>query len=158
MAAFAPLLRKVLPNGASDTQWAGSAWASAPPPKSVVSQSSPKPSPIISVSEMPPAGGSLTPSVSVPGTAPAQPVPDVSAIIRDLLAQGSSQQQAFTGAVQSLVSAGIPVTPQTQAGVASQVSETANGASPWIIGGAVVLGLGLVFALSKRRLPRRSRR
>lgn len=137
--------------------------AQTPPPPPPVAAPTPVPVPVITPTPAPiaapvplPAPAPLPvqpPTTVAPPNAvvtptPTQPQIDVGALVKSLMDQGASQQQAFLAAMQNLQSQGVPPTPQVQQAVADQVKTAGVGnlptwawvAIPVILGGAIVLG------------------
>lgn len=73
---------------------------------------------------------------------------DLNAMVSQLLAQGASQQQAYSAALQNLQAAGVPATPAVQQQVASAVQAGGvTGLPKWALYGAAAVAL--VFALAR---------
>lgn len=99
------------------------------------------------------AAGTVQATVPAPTVNAAGGV-DVSALVQQLMAQGASQQQAFTSAIAALNAQGVATPPPVQAQVAQQVAQTpvataglSDSKSLWIAGGLAVLGV--MFALAR---------
>lgn len=101
-----------------------------------------------------------TTALPQPGLQQPQPIPPATAdntraLIDALLAQGSSTQQAFQAALQSLSSQGVQPTPQIQQAVAEEVktqaAEKAGFSWPIVAGVGVGVTLLAFVALSRRR-------
>lgn len=94
----------------------------------------------------------------IPAAVPSTPAPvpnltpqvadQTSKLIDQLLAQGATQSQAFSQAIASLQSQGVQATPQVQAAVQSEVTQSAapTNMTPWLI----AAGIGAAFLLGKK--------
>lgn len=104
--------------------------------------------PAVTLPVQPPTTNAPPPAVVTPTAT--QPQIDVQALIKSMMDQGASQQQAFTAALQSLQNQGVQPTPQVQQAVANQVQSAGmfGGVSPWLIGAGVGLTL-LSFYFSR---------
>jgi len=134
--------------------------AATPPPASAPAPVTPAPTvstPAPVVTTPNPAG---TPLPTSPGQNATLPLPnnsatggvDVSGLISSLMAQGASQQQAFTSAMSALQSKGVAPTSQVQAAVADQVA-AAGGLPSW----AIPAGIGAAGLLALLLLKKKGR-
>jgi hypothetical protein len=92
-------------------------------------------------------------ATQIPATVPVDKTGD---LIQALIAQGASQQQAFTAALQSLASQGVQPTQAVQQQVAADVAQattagTGNSKSLWIAGGLAVLAVTFALARPTKR-------
>lgn len=109
----------------------------------------------------PPAPVANVPAPSAPAAPLATPLPatvppdQTASLIQQLMAQGASQQQAFTAALQSLAAQGVAPTPQVQQQVANDVTAASVGGSANTIMAVVGIAALGVFALLGRKKRRR---
>lgn len=112
----------------------------------------PTPTPTPAPTTLPATSTSPAITVNVPATVPAT---DTSALIQQLMAQGASQQQAFTAALQSLAAQGVQATPQVQQQVAADVSAASQpsqaGVYALAVGAVALILIGIVGSKRKRR-------
>ncbi len=127
-----------------------------PAPSTALPAPSPAPIPLPPpTTTPPPAIVTGPPSSTVPASTTAAPIPPAVAdntrqLIDALLAQGATQAQAFSGAMQSLAASGVQATPQVQQAVAEEVKAKSALPWPWIIGGGAAGLLVLTLALTRR--------
>lgn len=130
--------------------------------------------PTVPIAQQPPTA-TIQPVPTVPSTSPVpvtpvqpgidistlQPVVDTNvtaqtkALIDSLMAQGATQQQAFAQALSSLAQKGIAPSESVKNAVAQQVQSAGSDTKTWILyGGLGLLGVGMLFLLTRRRSRR----
>lgn len=123
--------------------------ANAPPNSAVVPPTTlpgaPGQPPVV-VPPAPPVTASQAPNI------PPAAAGSASDLIQSMLAQNSSQADAYEAALKKLAASGVTVTPQVQQAVAGEVQAQSTNYIPWIIGGAALL---LVFASMGRKRSKR---
>ncbi|MGH7144782.1 MAG: hypothetical protein ACREJ2_11740, partial [Planctomycetota bacterium] len=113
-----------------------------------------------STAATPASSSALTVTGTTAAGTPVVPTGETDSLIKSLLSQGQSQQQAFEGALASLQANGVQATPQVQQQVAGAVAAAApvssssilSGPTGWIL---IALGLGGAVFFGMREGHRR---
>lgn len=130
-------------------------------PTPVVTLPAPSPSPTPTPTPTPtPAPSSTVAPSPTPGNITVNVPPtsggaDTSALIKQLMDQGASQQAAFAAAMQSVMASGAQPTPQVQQAVANEVASNASplpASTTWMALGLVgLIGVGILMSRRKER-------
>lgn len=106
--------------------------------------------PSIAVPSAPPVTANQAPGGATPLVSP-QAAADATALIQSMLANNASQADVYKAALTKLQASGVPITPQLQQSVASEIKAQSVPTSWYVIGGVIAIAALAYFTRSKRR-------
>lgn len=107
--------------------------------------------PVVTLPIQPASGGALQPAQGFTPVPTSAADPNLTTYISSLLAQGQSQQDAFTSALNTLSANGVTPTPQVQQQVADAVKSAGSALPSWAIPAAMAGGVALLFMMARKR-------